>query len=329
MLGGATAIWLAATILGAGCAGPVCPGTMLEETDPRPAGPVLEHTLAPDAIEHGPAPLPGDPLVRGHTTHLERLLQTGLPGPGFDDANADPSAPIERAALLGEDRPERSGTRSNDDQSTPPLHALARIADRPTVRGQPTQAHHGPHPSATQVDPVPIPASSPASAAAAVAVGLAAIGLYHRISKDRLLDHPARQRIVALLEAEPGLTTSEVAERLDVCYRTARHHLEKLARFDLAVADPEGRARRWCLPGQAGSLPAPLSEGERAVLGLVSSAEGVHLSEIARRLDAAKATVKHRLDRLAERGWIEDQRVGPLRRFFATEDGLERLGRDG
>lgn len=283
-------------------------GTTPALADAEPAAPEPAVDLTDDPLERL-EPV-SDPLAI-----LDTLADTRLPG---EHEPLQATAPIEAEATPATSEPARLQAEQATAGTDPVEASLAdshvpRDTDRgPTAQGE---AAHEPRtwPSA-QGEHV---ADAGAPLTVSLLLGLTAIGLYHKMSKDRALEHPARQRILSMLEAEPGLGTTEVADRLEVCYRTARHHLEVLARFDLVVgAKPRG-SWRWARPQQAQAVREPeVPAMQERLLELLEEEPGLHLSEIARRLDAAKATVKHHLDRLDENDLVRDERVGPLRRFF-------------
>lgn len=257
--------------------------------------------------------LPGDPLAV-----LDELAATHLPareGERLRLAAASPAAPA-----VDEPEPARGDepAPSEPAASAPESHV---VRDDPAPQAQGDSRHAAPTWPTAQGEPAG-PASS--QVVASLLVGLAAVGLYHKLSKDRALEHPARQRILSLLAEEPGLGTTDVADELDVAYRTARHHLEVLARFDLVVSAKRRDRWRWARPEDADRLAEPeIPAMQERLLALLEEEPGLHLSELARRLDAAKATVKHHLDRLDEREAVEDEHVGPVRRFFPVDSRTE------
>lgn len=255
------------------------------------------------------APLPGDPLAV-----LDELAAAHLPADDGERlrlaaARAGPPAVDDPEPGHG-DEPEPAEPAA----SVPESHV---VRDDPAPQAQGNSQHAAPAWPSAQGEQAG-PASS--QVVASLLLGLAAVGLYHKLSKDRALEHPARQRILSLLAEQPGLGTTDVADELDVAYRTARHHLEVLARFDLVVSAKRRERWRWARPEDAGRLDEPeIPAMQERLLAVLEEEPGLHLSELARRLDAAKATVKHHLDRLDERGAVEDEHVGPIRRFFPVE----------
>lgn len=80
-----------------------------------------------------------------------------------------------------------------------------------------------------------------------------------------------RNRILRLLEQDPGLHLRELPRRLDLSLNSVRYHLDVLAREDAVTAHRSGRFERW-FPSRTFSLEdrATISalrvRGERAVL---------------------------------------------------------------
>lgn len=320
MLGGTLAFVLATLSLTAPCAGPTCGLDPIQAT-PQPTVPALadatEDPMQSPQAPHIPTSLsPDTPMA----PDIEALLTASLP----DEVPRLPAPARDRSAASSHP----TDLQPRGDHASPaiaPSHAPRAEASAATTQARAVPSEHAPHPATARVTGAPIDGNAPARTVAALLVGMAAIGLYHRLTKERALEHHTRQRILSLLDDAPGLTTGELAETLDVSYRTARHHAEMLAGFDLIRSTDDGGSQRWYLPGDGGRVREPLTDAERRVLDLITRTDGLHLSEIARRCSMAKATTKFQLDRLAEKAWVRDERVGPLRCFYATEAGQARL----
>lgn len=318
MLGGALAIVLAlaAPTLGA-CPPAVCadapapvevgPGPL--EIEPLEGSPPVPGSAVPD-------PLPAA-IDRPHAIH--RLVEAHLPGP------ASPAVAVDEPPLPTSPPAAEGGPSSTPEPAVPTGHPTTE-RDQPTaLEARPSGEDHAAHPAGVHATGQGFSEEARRAHAIGLAIGLLAIGLYHRLTKDEALEHPSRRRILSILDDDPGLGTNEVADRLDVSYRTARHHLEKLAGFGLVTMVDEDERTRWCLPADADGLAEPMTDAQASVLELVGREEGLHLSEIARRLEMAKATAKFQLDKLADQGLVEDEQVGPLRRFAPTDAGRERV----
>lgn len=318
MLGGPCLLVLASLLAPFG-SGPLAPPPDAIELDPVGARPEAPPAASLEAPAPPTLPLALDPL-RVSSISLATLLAAELPGGhGF----GPPPTQKEQAG---------GGTVAGPAGGSPePSSAPTRHPDGPDRVGPSARpaAAPGPHLvlGTARIHGQPVSQDPGPAAALGALAGLVAIGLHHRLTKEKVLEHPARREILALLEQRPGVGTAEVARHLEVCYRTARHHLAKLARFDLVAQAETDGGPRWCLPSDVGRLREPLAPREARLLALITEEEGLHLSELARRLQLAKATAKHTLDGLTERGWITDERIGPLRRFFPTEAGREWIDR--
>lgn len=321
MAGEAIGVLLTLAVLAPGCpapcldAGPVgAPDQLAPELDELPLDPgveTLEPTLDPiqDEVVDQARPLTELPP-------LDRLLDRALPGtPG-----PRLEAPVAEAWL---------GDTATTDTLVP--RAIGHRAEDPEAPGDGSRPHAIPAPTrTTRAQPHAVSAqpgvhgaeqaSLPPATAAGLLVALAAIGLYHRLTKKRLLAHEGRQRILELLRDDPGIGTTEIAEALGCCYRTARHHLDKLAAFDMVTCQRLGHRTVWSLPTDTGQARTRLTGHAAAILETLDDQPGLHLSGLARELAVSKATVKHHLDRLVERGLVEDERIGPLRCFRVVEE---------
>lgn len=80
-----------------------------------------------------------------------------------------------------------------------------------------------------------------------------------------------RDRILRLLERDPGLHLRELPRRLDLSLNAVRYHLEVLAREDAVTAHRTGRFERW-FPSRTftsedrATISALRVRGERAIL---------------------------------------------------------------
>jgi predicted transcriptional regulator len=94
-----------------------------------------------------------------------------------------------------------------------------------------------------------------------------------------------RERILSLLERDPGLHLRELPRRLDLSLRAVRYHLEILERDDAVTVHRSGRFERW-FPGRAFSredravISALRVRGERTVLQLLLTQGPLHFAEL-------------------------------------------------
>lgn len=304
---------LALTLQGP-CLDPGC----LDQTPPEPPNltddqPPLLPDLPTPTIEE--TPLPTAPIPE--TALLDTLLDATLPTPAHTaPPRPDPTLDASPTSTLDPSSPQPPSTPTPDTQAPPTT---------PLVAGKPAPNEHAPRAQTTSVQGTPLEEVALDRAIATALATLVLIGLYHRLNKRTALKHPTRQRVLSLLEdTGGGLTTTQLAERLNVTYRTARHHVTKLQTFGLVCQINTNGPEAWALPSQAPHAKPPLPEPQRRILHTLLREGSLHLSAIARRLGIAKATAKHRLDILLESELIRDERVGPLRCFSLTPEGETR-----
>lgn len=166
-------------------------------------------------------------------------------------------------------------------------------------------------------------------AVVATAAGLAAIVAYRRLTRDDLLDNDLRAAIVEIVEDEPGIHVSALADRLDVAPATIMYHARMLDEFDLLSLDEAGRETRCYSPRHGREVREVQrllrSEAKRDLVDLVLESPGINMSQAARRLDRDRSTIKYHADRLEEAGLLVTDRDGAARRLLAADGLRDRL----
>lgn len=159
---------------------------------------------------------------------------------------------------------------------------------------------------------VAIPVAAVAVGAGALAIAprrwpLAFAGLYARLARSRLLEHPTRARIRELVEGEPGLTHNEIGRRLELERGTLEHHLAKLVKNGLLVAVPDGQLRRHYAPGSA--QPATRAALDARILTHVRARGApTPASEVASALGVSRQAMHYHLRRMVREGSVVAQR---------------------
>lgn len=180
----------------------------------------------------------------------------------------------------------------------------------------------------------------PASAAAvAGALGIAAIlllfasrllPLYSRLSPGRLLDHPLRASLHALVAEHPGIHASEAARVVGASRVTVQHHLRALAGAGIVVSARRGRRVGYFLPSN------PLTPEDRLTFLSLRAATRARVLEAVRAAPAgatqadlvtatglAQRLVSYHLDRLRALGLVEWTDERPRRYRAAAAAALE------
>lgn len=144
--------------------------------------------------------------------------------------------------------------------------------------------------------------------------------LFSRISKDKALLHERRSDIFQLLEAEPGMTAKEIADRLGLGWGVTAHHLEKLVSNGLLEATRNGQHRHYFLAGLAPHerlrLAVTRDPVYAAFLDHVEAAPGLTLGDLLPVLPQRKSGASRTGSRLAALGLLDKRRDGRAVRFY-------------
>lgn len=158
--------------------------------------------------------------------------------------------------------------------------------------------------------------------------------LYSRLTDDELLDHDERAAIYEMLQAEPGLSVTEVMDRRGTGWGQTVYHLERLAEAGFLDEEDRGRYRRF--------YPAGTAPEDREAVGLLrettprrivehlTKAPGSIQGEVASALGLAPSTVSKHLKRLDDAGLVHRREEGRCVRYRPTTalvTLLERLPR--
>ena len=152
-------------------------------------------------------------------------------------------------------------------------------------------------------------------------------GLFSRVhGRTELLEHPQRQRMVQLVEAQPGIHVSELGRRLGLGRNQLDHHLRKLQASGVVKLIPSGGYTCVFLAASAdhavmAAAGAVKAEGARRVLELALAHPGISVREVARQAGLSPGTVAHHLRRLREAGLVGEWGPG----LAATERGRKVL----
>lgn len=176
------------------------------------------------------------------------------------------------------------------------------------------------------------PLAGPAALAlgALAAVGLAssvlkhlAGALYARIPPSDVLSSDVRRRVYQLVQAEPGLSLSELAQRAALSWGNTVHHLSVLKRSGLVVSLRHGRYRRWFAAGaveqgQRGQVAALRNPVSARVARLVLEVPGLSQKQLADRMAMSPQAVHWHLARLAQAGLVQRVREGREVRHYVA-----------
>lgn len=152
------------------------------------------------------------------------------------------------------------------------------------------------------------------------------IGLFSRIKGDALLENPLRSRIVALVEAQPGIHYSDLVRKTGKGHGAVEHHIRKLVAGGLVrrieakgytCFFPEGATDRRTMHA-ASVLKSPVARG---LVAHLRETPGMSSADAARLLGVTPPTLHYHVQRLSEAGLVRSTSAGATRRLELTPDG--------
>jgi predicted transcriptional regulator len=139
------------------------------------------------------------------------------------------------------------------------------------------------------------------------------IAIFRYGSEEDPLTHDLRSRMVDWIEATPGVTLSELAERTEASLSTVRHHARVLERERLVRSDKIRGNRRFFGRGTEHEELIAALDGEvpGTIIGELRDRETATVGDLVEAADRSYSTVSYHLDRLAEDGIVAKSRDGP------------------
>lgn len=151
----------------------------------------------------------------------------------------------------------------------------------------------------------------------------AAVPLFSRIERDRLLDNPVRARVHEAVAQDPGLSLSDIAARAGIAWGTAVHHLSRLESNGLLVSTSRGGHRRFFVANtpaaaQRSAVAVVLHPTARRIAELVAQRPGIDQSGICQALDLNNPAASKHLGRFEAQGLVLSERSGRSRHYHPT-----------
>jgi predicted transcriptional regulator len=120
----------------------------------------------------------------------------------------------------------------------------------------------------------------------------------------------SRERVLALVSAQPGLHLRELPRRLGLSLRSVRYHLEGLEESALVTAHRSGRFARWFAAGVFSTedrnlISALRVRGQRAILSELLKQGPTRFAAIEKATGLSSATLVQYLHRLSSDALIE------------------------
>lgn len=196
------------------------------------------------------------------------------------------------------------------------------VTEKPPQPSNATAGQGDLHPPQT-IDLGRIPPAAFIVGGSAVAL-VGGTGLFSRIQRHRALDQPVRARVMAAVEAEPGIHVEEIRRRLDMNRNAVRHHLDKLADVGLvSVSDatgfrcyfPAGSTDRRVMA----AFPVLKSDTARRIARAAVQQPGITASSLGASMGLTPAGTHHHLKRMVAAGVVRVEIGASGSRVFPTE----------
>ncbi|MEA3200370.1 MAG: hypothetical protein QOE90_1798 [Thermoplasmata archaeon] len=150
-----------------------------------------------------------------------------------------------------------------------------------------------------------------------VAGAVAMLPLYTRLAKSDVLQHEVRAGVYAHVLANPGARFGELRRDLGLSNGALVFHLKVLEREGYLSAHREWTRRRYYGTGRVPpAAPATVAD---AINGLLRSAPGLPLAEVARRLGVSRQLADYHLRRLERARRVRREERGRSPTWFAEE----------
>ncbi|USZ71399.1 winged helix-turn-helix transcriptional regulator [Natronosalvus halobius] len=134
-------------------------------------------------------------------------------------------------------------------------------------------------------------------------------GHSHSRSAD-LLEHDVRKEVYETVHQTSGIYVGDLRETHDLHRSTLRYHLDVLEQAEL-LASETVFGKVWYYPAGSDTnqlRAAFIHEPTGDILEAIARLEPVSVTDLANEVDRTDSTVSHHLDRLEEKGLIEQER---------------------
>lgn len=166
-------------------------------------------------------------------------------------------------------------------------------------------------------DPGSLPPEALPAVAATAGIGALALfagfALYSRLARSDLLDHERRDAVYKLVQEEPGISLSDVAQRTGLGWGTAVYHLDRLERNQFVTSEKKGGKRCYfpvgTVPKDARAPLATLREDAlRVVATYVQAKPGTTQGELATALGLSASAASKQVTKLESAGLLRRER---------------------
>lgn len=159
--------------------------------------------------------------------------------------------------------------------------------------------------------------------------GTPILGLFSRVKDEELLEHPARQQLMAVIEARPGIHYQELLRATSMGHGSLEHHLKKLETAAIVHAVRTGRYTcyfpKGIQPAVRQAQPALKSPSARLVLRTIQATPGISGAQVATATGLAPSSVSEHVKGLTAAGLVSTTRLGRLVHLQPTATAAEAV----
>ncbi len=147
---------------------------------------------------------------------------------------------------------------------------------------------------------------------------------YAKLRKEKLLDHKLRDELVDIIKADPGLSATDIAAKVDAGWSTVVYHLGVIERNGLVSSLIDTRHRRFFpvgdIPhGQRGRIAVLRNERTRTLLDIIRAKPGQSQASLGKQVGVSRPAVAWHLERLEHEGFITRRRSGRSVLVFSAD----------
>jgi predicted transcriptional regulator len=163
--------------------------------------------------------------------------------------------------------------------------------------------------------------------------GVGAIGLYSRLTKSELLDNQHRDRVYKLIQEEPGLGVSEIAERTGLGWGTTVYHLDRLERAGFVAPERAGLHKAFFPVGTVArearkAMGALKADTTRSIAEFLVTRPGATQTELCEALSLSPSAASKQVSKLESAGLVRRERDWKTVHLHPTDALPAMLGGD-
>lgn len=137
--------------------------------------------------------------------------------------------------------------------------------------------------------------------------------LYSIIKKEKILDQETRENIYKTISTNPGISFTELMQKLNLKNGVLAHHLRTLERGEYIKSARDGKFKRFYLWGQNVSS---LSNSQKQILETIKKNPSITQSELAIHLNSTRQAINYQIKNLVKADLIRIEKDGRKTRCY-------------